>query len=262
MRMGAAERISSYYENQSKLHCNNHTAKDIVFSMEHDPNAKYCVKQGMSVEECLDRGSAKEVLEQIKDGLATEYGKTEVAEANVTVTCASAIKTAALFQTAAGAIASKTILDLTEIPENMQAAVKQQAELASSIEKLDEGAMERIREFETKASQKVSDSVQFIVEPNLASLLATTINETFVCGLRGDQAKYVMCVYDIKLAGEAMTSPNLRTPAFKHEMLRKCIAARLQSTRKQSGAEALHDGDMWVVFDGGHAGSRWRDRGE
>ena len=72
----------------------------------------------------------------------------------------------------------------------------------------------------------------------------------------------MMCVYDIKLAGEAMTSPNLRTPAFKHEMLRKCIAARLQSTRKQSGAEALHDGDMWVVFDGGHAGSRWRDRGE
>ena len=188
MRMGAAERISSYYENQSKLHCNNHTAKDIVFSMEHDPNAKYCVKQGMSVEECLDRGSAKEVLEQIKDGLATEYGKTEVAEANVTVTCASALKTAALFQIAAGAIASKTILDLTDIPGNMQAAVKQQAERTSSIEKLDEGAMERIREFETKASQKVSDSVQFIVGPNSASLLAATINDTFVGGLRGDQA--------------------------------------------------------------------------
>lgn len=255
MRMGA-EHISYYYENQSRLHCNIHTAKDIVFSTEHDSNVKYCVKQGLSVEECLDRGLTKEVLEQIKEGLATEHGKTEVAEANVTVTCTSALKTAALFQIAAGAIASKTILDLTDIPENMQAAVKQHAERASTIEKLDEGAMELIREFETKASQKVSDSVQFIVEPNSASLLATTINETFVGGLRGDQATYVMCVYDIKLAGEAMTSPNLRTPAFKHERLRKCIAARLQSTSKQSGAEALDDGDMWVVFDGGHAGNK------
>ena len=116
----------------------------------------------------MDRSTTKEALEQIKEGLAEEYGKTE---AEASTACTPAPEASALFQIAAGAIASQTILDLSDIPENMKAAVKQQAERVTSIEKMDETAMERVREFETKASQKVSDCVQFIVEPASSSML-------------------------------------------------------------------------------------------
>ena len=220
-----------------------------MFGVEHDPNIKFCVKNSMTVEECVARGGIQEALDKIKPQIIAEFGQEDTAPGQVAGHGLGPSDAPTLFAIAAGAVASA---DVSDLPEEIAAAVKQQSQRADTIERLPEEGTDLVQAWQAKALQKVSDGVQLLVEPDSATLLQQMISETYVGSVRGDDCRYVLCVYDCKLAGESQTAPYVRTPAFKHDRLKKCFSA----VRQQRGDEKLPDGDLWMLFDAGAHGNK------
>jgi hypothetical protein len=65
--------------------------------------------------------------------------------------------------------------------------------------------------------------------------------------------RFILCVYDLKSAGEASSHPATRVPPLRQngDHLKQCLRVALDSV--DEGAE-INDRDMYMIFDGGRTG--------
>ena len=125
----------------------------------------------------------------------------------------------------------------------------------------DELAVQTIRKYQDHARTLIEQSVTIIVETtdeaNLARLLRQA-HETFkdlpvlFCG---QDRRYDVGVYDVKLAGESVTHPHLRIVGYRSEHYCKLIRAFLRSQLPPEddilNKENMPDGPLVVTLDGG-----------
>lgn len=119
------------------------------------------------------------------------------------------------------------------------------------------------------AERTVMSFVELIAEPETEQKLKeildkVSLRDTFGCS--GSQ--YVGILIDLKLAGEPITAPHLRTTPLNKKRLTKVLGATLRARSKASddaagGDEAIGmvDGDCIMFLDGGKAGVQTRMQG-
>lgn len=71
------------------------------------------------------------------------------------------------------------------------------------------------------------------------------------------RARYVVIVYDYKLASESKTSPATRVAPLRENRSTKCIAATIDARRTTAGHQTLTlcNGDLYYLFDGSRPGN-------
>ena len=104
----------------------------------------------------------------------------------------------------------------------------------------------------------VKSRVMLIVEPTSEQAFATALADAEIGKIRGLTEKRVLILYDTKKAGESVTAPHLRLCPFQKSHCQKAIRAVL--TSRGNDAE-LHDGDLFLMYDGGRYGPTCAFRG-
>jgi hypothetical protein len=109
----------------------------------------------------------------------------------------------------------------------------------------------------TAAAQRlVRQYVRIIVYPQTEKQLVSEIQNSELGRMTGDLTGTVLIHYDVKLAGESVTAPRLRTSPFQEKTYEKFVAAVLEG-RDQGGKKVptLNVGDLVLLLDAGRTGN-------
>lgn len=109
-----------------------------------------------------------------------------------------------------------------------------------------------------QAQRMVSAHVKLVVEPDTCNALGRLLKDSPVGKLTGtERADCVLIMYDPKQSGEAITMPHLRCAPLRDDHLVKHLGGVLEarlSLQTSGGADAILDGDVICLFDGGRHG--------
>lgn len=97
----------------------------------------------------------------------------------------------------------------------------------------------------------VKQRVKLIVEPVSEGAFATALSDAEIGKMRGSADRRIMCMYDVKKGGESITAPHLRQPPLRKEHAQKAVRCLNQS---RGNASEVHEGDLFLFFDGGKHG--------
>lgn len=106
------------------------------------------------------------------------------------------------------------------------------------------------------AKRTIAAHIKLFTEPDSSSDVRDLINKTSIAKAKGiDKEDCVMILFDVKQSGECITAPHLRVPPLRDEQIGKLITGVLESRRAgDPDADALIDGDVLCMFDGGRHG--------
>ncbi len=109
----------------------------------------------------------------------------------------------------------------------------------------------------TAAAQRlVRQYIRIVVYPQTEKQLVTEIQNSELGRMIGDLTGTVLIHYDVKMAGESVTAPRLRTAPFQEKVYEKFVAAVLEG-RDQGGKKVptLNVGDLVLLLDAGRTGN-------
>ena len=106
------------------------------------------------------------------------------------------------------------------------------------------------------AKRTLAAHIKLFTEPDSSSDVRDLINKSSIAKAKGiDKEDCVMILFDVKQSGECITAPHLRVPPLRDEQIGKLITGVLESRRAgDPDADALIDGDVLCMFDGGRHG--------
>ncbi|CAK0829113.1 unnamed protein product [Prorocentrum cordatum] len=198
---------------------------ELVHGIDYDGPIKNAVRFNSSMEELFDRTEIKEVLTRLIEQSHSHLGTVpeSARRAPVEVTDDAENHSIALgFAMKKGGPGSLSDR-LGEQTASMRDVLEKKWKIFEKLACLSEDAKHTLETIETAARQKVSDHVAIIVEGSTSQAMGNLISNTFVGGLRGDDHKKVLIIYDNKQAGESMTAPHIRMPSFKSDRLKKMM---------------------------------------
>ena len=119
------------------------------------------------------------------------------------------------------------------------------------------------------AKRKIGTHVAFIADAggsdqSLADRIAKTAAGKYSPKEHGFEGKgYVLIVFDSSCNGEASSHPHLRKAPIQAPAIKRALSSSLMARTAASGGELLGvtsigEDDMYIVFDGGRAGSHHR----
>ncbi len=117
---------------------------------------------------------------------------------------------------------------------------------------------DHLQKFADEASRLVLTHVELIDEDEREDTMVTALKNTQAGKVRGGgiahgtSQKYVGIFYDPKVAGESTVRPHLRCPNFRPQHMKKLIGVALKL--KDDEGEAIDEGDLYFVCDGGKHG--------
>ncbi len=113
-----------------------------------------------------------------------------------------------------------------------------------------DGEHEEIRAFRERAEKLVRQQVQVIVEPKGKLALMGTLRSSVMGSVFGDPVaqRYAGIFYDLKLAGEAQSNPQLRACSYQAARMKKLIQA-VVGARPNADGPGLHPGAVYFVQD-------------
>lgn len=116
-----------------------------------------------------------------------------------------------------------------------------------------EETLELIGAYEEKARNLFNSNVSLAVMPNSETDMGKILDASTAASVRGSGAAWTGVLVDPSQWGEAITSPNIRTPPLNLQLLKQFMNAIIRNRDKQS--LQLHDRDMVIYFDGFTAGN-------
>jgi hypothetical protein len=109
----------------------------------------------------------------------------------------------------------------------------------------------------TAAAQRlVRQYIRIIVYPQTEKQLVTEIQNSDLGRMVGDLTGTVLIHYDVKMAGESVTAPRLRTAPFQEKVYEKYVQAVLEG--RDQGLKkvpTLNIGDLVLLLDAGRSGN-------
>ena len=93
--------------------------------------------------------------------------------------------------------------------------------------------------------------VKLFVAPKTDKQLNKAFAESYIGQVRGESSKgFVLIIYDSKTAGESGSTPSERQPQLRPQHVKHLIGGVMSSRN----VDAIDDGDMYAMFDGGRFG--------
>lgn len=202
--------------------------QSLVYNVKHDGALKCSVKNGHSIEEALDAEDIREEVEEMDRQVV------QVQPAVNTLLAAEGPEADSL----AGPASAVVKMALGEVQ-------------FAKVRNLAEEKQEIVAEHLELARRVVAENVKLVDGSDKDSTLVSIIRASPVGQIRGGEAGYVIVHYDVKLAGEASSLPQYRSPPARKVHIEKLIRAVLRSRLSPEAPLAISPGDVFMMFDGG-----------
>lgn len=226
-----------------------------IFGIDYDAVLRNAVKNRRSFGETLDMAGIVEVVTEIREKHNAEKKKTNDRDDADEKDIIAAAAAPASDQDSHMAIVVTTMSSL-KLADGSKTIISSAAD------------SERLGYFRKQARRLIQTHVKLIVEPPTEGELAAELSQSMAGQVHGEKGtdrdgqpvhKTMVAVwFDLKLAGEAMSAPHLRTPPLKEGRLPKLMNAVLRSRCRDFNADTaeMDFGDLFVMFDGGKHGNR------
>ena len=109
--------------------------------------------------------------------------------------------------------------------------------------------------------------MKLVVETESEAVLCSDLCHSAAAEVSGERASravgakeidksFVCIIFDAKLAGEALTAPNVRTPPLRDGRVQRLVSAVLRGRCCPAAGETpeIRPGDLFLMFDGGKRG--------
>ena len=225
--------------------------REAIYEVQHDNCIMNLLRAGRSGREVWEEGVLAEKLNKLKEEMVADAGKGKDKPA-----APSNLPSGSQQHTFSLAL---NITDATKTPD---------AKMSMRLKAMTTEERDDLLYYEKLALTKIADHTEWVTEQLTVKQMAEVIRNTEygkTRGVAGEQGQYIMISYQPKIAAEAATQPHLRQPPLRNQrtapggphyqkMVQAMVSAREPADSVTAG-HSLHDGDVYVVGDGGKHGN-------
>ena len=141
-------------------------------------------------------------------------------------------------------------------------------DIAAKVSVAEKSDMDLVAPWRAHAERLLRQYVRLVVAPTTEAGFYEEVKSSPLGQARGEASGLTMPRYDVKMGGEAITNPHLRTCPFQEEPYKRMVSGVLRgrgdtmAAPSGSGGEAstenvgIQAGDLVAIIDAGRAGER------